>query len=178
MFVVATANDVTQLPPELLRMERFDELWFVDLPTAPERESIWMLVIQRHDRDAEQFDVPQLARITDGFTGSEIESAFTEAVFLSFAQDGEPTDLDIARVLNEFVPLAKQTAEQINGLRQWAKGRARPAPPDRPAEAGECAWPDASRNAPYLVYSFRKPLNSRRCCSSSPRILIASSCVT
>ena len=122
-----TANDVTQLPPELLRKGRFDELWFVDLPNDRERESIWQLVITRHGRDPEQFDVTQLARITDGFTGSEIEAAFTEALFLAFAQEREPSDLDIAKVLTEFVPLSKQMADQINGLRQWAKGRARPA---------------------------------------------------
>ena len=92
-----------------------------------ERESIWQLVITRHGRDPEQFDLTQLARITDGFTGSEIEAAFTEALFLAFAQDREPSDLDIAKVLTEFVPLSKQMADQINGLRQWAKGRARPA---------------------------------------------------
>lgn len=135
VFVVATANDVTQLPPELLRKGRFDELWFVDLPNEKERESIWKLVIERHGRDAEQFDVAQLARITDGFTGSEIEAAFTEAMFLGFERDREPTNLDIAGVLNEFVPLAKQMAEQITALRQWAKGRARlatsPAAPER-----------------------------------------------
>ncbi len=127
VFVVATANDVTQLPPELLRKGRFDELWFVELPNERERESIWNLVIQRHGRDEEQFDVAQLARITDGFTGSEIESAFTEAMFLGFERDREPTNLDIAGVLDAFVPLSKQMAEQITGLRQWAKGRARPA---------------------------------------------------
>ncbi|NDF00329.1 MAG: AAA family ATPase, partial [Verrucomicrobia bacterium] len=127
VFVVATANDVTQLPPELLRKGRFDELWFVDLPNDRERESIWQLVITRHGRDPEQFDLTQLARITDGYTGSEIEAAFTEALFLAFAQEREPSDLDIAKVLTEFVPLSKQMAEQINGLRQWAKGRARPA---------------------------------------------------
>ncbi len=70
---------------------------------------------------------PPLPRITEGFTGSEIESAFTEAMFLGFERDREPTSLDIAGVLNECVPLSKQMAEQITALRQWAKGRARPA---------------------------------------------------
>ena len=94
---------------------------------AVERESIWQLVITRHGRDTEQFDLTQLARITDGYTGSEIEAAFTEALFLAFAQDWEASDLDIAKVLTAFVPLSKQMADQINGLRQWAKGLARPA---------------------------------------------------
>lgn len=76
-----------------------------------------------------------MSHFTDGFSGSEIESAFIEAMFLSFERDREPTNLDIAGVLNEFAPLAKQMAEQITALRQWAKGRARlatsPAAPER-----------------------------------------------
>ena len=77
----------------------------------------------------------QLARITDGFTGSEIDAAFTEAMFLGFERNREPTELDIAGVLNECVPLPKQMAEQITALRQWAKGRSRlatsPAAPEQ-----------------------------------------------
>jgi hypothetical protein len=70
----------------------------------------------------------QLSRATEGLTGSEIENAFVEALYLAFdAGEKEPTDLDIAGVLNEFVPLSKLMPEQITGLRQWAKGRARPA---------------------------------------------------
>jgi SpoVK/Ycf46/Vps4 family AAA+-type ATPase len=129
VFVVATANDVSQLPPELLRKGRFDELFFVDLPNQAEREAIWEIQIGKHGRDPGDFDVVQLAKATEGLTGSEIENVFIEALYLAFdsAADGgkEPTDLDIARVLTEFVPLSKLMAEQIGGLRNWSKGRAR-----------------------------------------------------
>jgi SpoVK/Ycf46/Vps4 family AAA+-type ATPase len=130
VFVVATANDVSQLPPEMLRKGRFDELFFVDLPNQQEREAIWEIQIGKHGRDPKDFDIVQLARATEGLTGSEIENAFVEALYLAFDSGGdagekEPTDLDIAGVLNEFVPLSKLMAEQIAGLRNWAKGRAR-----------------------------------------------------
>jgi len=126
----ATANDVSQLPPEMLRKGRFDELFFVDLPNQQEREAIWEIQIGKHGRDPKDFDIVQLARATEGLTGSEIENAFVEALYLAFDSGGdagekEPTDLDIAGVLNEFVPLSKLMAEQIAGLRNWAKGRAR-----------------------------------------------------
>ena len=127
VFVVATANDVSQLPPELLRKGRFDELFFVDLPTPEERQIIWTIQIIRHGRNPRDYDIAALAKATDGFTGAEIETAFVEAMYSAFERDTEPTDLDIAQVLTTFMPLSKLMAEQINGLRHWAKGRARPA---------------------------------------------------
>ena len=125
VFVVATANDVTQLPPEMLRKGRFDELFFVDLPNQAEREAIWEIQVRKHGRAPADFDLVQLAKATEGLTGSEIENVFIEALYLAFDAGKEPTDLDIARVLTEFVPLSKLMAEQIGGLRTWAKGRAR-----------------------------------------------------
>jgi SpoVK/Ycf46/Vps4 family AAA+-type ATPase len=125
VFVVATANDVSQLPPELLRKGRWDELFFVDLPNQAEREAIWEIQIGKHGRIPSEFDVVQLAKATEGLTGSEIENVFIEALYLAFDSEKEPTDLDIARVLTEFVPLSKLMAEQIGALRGWAKGRAR-----------------------------------------------------
>jgi AAA+ superfamily predicted ATPase len=125
VFVVATANDVSQLPPEMLRKGRFDELFFVDLPNEAEREAIWEIQIGKHGRAPGDFDLVALAKATEGLTGSEIENAFIEALYLAFDGEKEPTDLDIARVLTEFVPLSKLMAEQIGGLRNWSKGRAR-----------------------------------------------------
>jgi SpoVK/Ycf46/Vps4 family AAA+-type ATPase len=125
VFVVATANDVSQLPPEMLRKGRFDEIMFVDLPNQAEREAIWEIQIGKHGRIPSEFDLVQLAKATEGLTGSEIEQVFIEALYLAFDSDKEPTDLDIARVLTEFVPLSKLMAEQIGGLRSWAKDRAR-----------------------------------------------------
>ena len=127
VFVVATANDVSQLPPELLRKGRFDELWFVDLPNQQEREAVWQIQIRKYGRDPKEFDLVQLAKATEGLTGSEIEQVFIEALFLGFDEGKEPTDFSIAQVLVEFAPLSKLMAEQISGLRSWAKGRARTA---------------------------------------------------
>ncbi len=127
VFVVATANDVSQLPPEMLRKGRFDELMFVDLPNQNERQAIWGIQIRKYRRNPSDFDLLQLARVTDGLTGSEIESVFTDALYLAFDANREPSDLDVAQILSEFVPLSKLMAEQITGLRNWAKGRARPA---------------------------------------------------
>lgn len=125
VFVVATANDVSQLPPELLRKGRFDEIFFVDLPNQDEREDIWRIVISDYSREPKDFDLKQLAKITEGFTGAEIRAAFFDALFRAFEEDGEPTDLHIATALTDFVPLSKLMAEQIQGLRSSSKGRAR-----------------------------------------------------
>lgn len=131
VFIVATANDVTQLPPEMLRKGRFDELFFVDLPSAEEREAIWSIQIRKHGRDPGTFDLGQLAKITDGFTGAEIEQAFIDALYAAFNADKEPTDLTISLVIEDLVPLSKLMGDQINALRKWAKGRTRLATTER-----------------------------------------------
>jgi len=125
VFVVATANDVTQLPPELLRAGRWDQMFFVDLPNQAEREAIWSIQIRKHGRNPADFDPVQLARASEGLTGSEIEAVFVDSLYDAFDREAEPTDLDIARALTDFVPLSKTMAEQITALRTWAKGRAR-----------------------------------------------------
>jgi SpoVK/Ycf46/Vps4 family AAA+-type ATPase len=125
VFVVAIANDVSQLPPELLRKGRFDEIFFVDLPTLGEREAIWTIQISKYRRNPKDFDCLQLARATEGLTGSEIEAVFAEALYQAYEVGNEPTDLTVAEVLTEFVPLSKLMGEHISALRQWAKGRAR-----------------------------------------------------
>lgn len=125
VFVVATANDISQLPPELLRAGRWDQMFFVDLPNQTEREAIWTIQIRKHGRNPADFDPAQLARASDGLTGSEIEAVFIESLYDAFDRETEPTDLDIARALTDFVPLSRTMAEQINSLRTWAKGRAR-----------------------------------------------------
>ena len=127
VFIVATANDVSQLPPEMLRKGRFDELFFVDLPNQAEREAIWTIQISKYDRNPKEFDLVQLARMTEGLTGSEIETVFVEALFDGFGLGKEPGDLTIAGVLSGFVPLSKLMAEPIEALRKWAKGRAKNA---------------------------------------------------
>lgn len=129
VFVVATANDVTRLPPELLRKGRFDELFFVDLPSTEEREAIWRIQITKHHRNPDDFEVAQLARATEGFTGAEIEQVFIDALHEAFSRRQEPTDLSISMVLGEVVPLSRLMRDEIAGLRAWAQGRARRATP-------------------------------------------------
>ena len=136
VFVVATANDVSQLPPEMLRKGRFDELFFVDLPNDIEREAIWKIVVERRKRDSADYDLQQLSRVSSGLTGAEIEAVFVESMFSAFERSKEPTDLDVASALNGFVPLSRLMAEQIAALKQWANNRARPStstpePPER-----------------------------------------------
>ena len=127
VFVVATANDISQLPPEFLRKGRFDELFFIDLPNQEEREAIWRIQIAKYGRVPDKFDVAQLAKATEGLTGSEIEQAFIDALYDAFSRREEPTDLTVSLQLTELVPLSKLMSEQITTLRQWAKGRARRA---------------------------------------------------
>jgi len=136
VFVVATANDISQLPPELLRKGRFDEIFFVDLPSAKEREQIWQIQIAKYMRKPEDFDIVQLSRVTDGLTGSEIEAVFTEALYTAFASNREPSDLDIAGIMTEFTSLAETMSESIKALRVWARGRARLATKPEPQAQG------------------------------------------
>ena len=138
VFVVATANDVSALPPEFLRKGRFDEIFFLDLPGQDERRHIWEIVIARHRRDPSALDPAALARATPGFTGAEIESAFLDALHEAFAETREPTTADLRAAIARTVPLSRLMEEKITALRQWAKGRARPAsqtpetPPSKP----------------------------------------------
>ena len=100
-------------------------MFFVDLPNQTEREAIWTIQIRKHGRNPADFDTVQLARASDGLTGSEIEAVFIESLYDAFDREAEPADLDIARALTDFVPLSKTMAEPINALRTWAVGRAR-----------------------------------------------------
>lgn len=126
-FVVATANDVEKLPPELMRKGRFDEVWWVDLPTVTERQSVLRAALKSHAR-TEPVDVETVAAACDGFTGSEIAAIVPDAMFTAFA-DGERgiTTEDLTAAARTIVPLSKTSAEKIGRLREWARGRARPA---------------------------------------------------
>ena len=127
VFVVATANDVSKLPPEFLRKGRFDEMFFVDLPDPLERTQIWNIVIQCHGRKPTDFDTVALARACQQFTGAEIEAVFIDAMHEGYANGREPSSKDILESIIQTVPLAKLMDGQITALRQWAKGRAREA---------------------------------------------------
>lgn len=127
VFVMATANRIERLPGEFLRKGRFDEIFFVDLPTPEERSVIFQIHIQKRNRDLERFDTEQLAKISDGFSGAEIEQALISAMYEAFAQGREFTQLDIIAAIKSTLPLSKTMSEQVAALRDWARQRARPA---------------------------------------------------
>jgi SpoVK/Ycf46/Vps4 family AAA+-type ATPase len=127
VFVVATANDVSQLPPELLRKGRFDEIFFVDLPNPDEREKIFRIHLKKKGRKADQFDIQKIVACSQGFSGSEIEQAIISALFDCF-ELGKDIDTDsVVNSCKEIIPLSYQMKELIDGMRDWAKSRARKA---------------------------------------------------
>jgi len=129
VFVVATANDISQLPPELLRKGRFDDIFFVDLPVESERREIFAIHLVKRNRTPEDFDLERLAAESDGFSGAEIEQAVVSGLYTAFEQEREVTTDDVLVALKQTVPLSVTMREEIGMVRRWAKGRARPASP-------------------------------------------------
>jgi ATP-dependent 26S proteasome regulatory subunit len=127
VFVVATANDISQLPPELLRKGRLDEIFFVDLPAPNERKEIFKIHITKRKRDAAKFDLDLLANASTEFSGAEIEEAVNSALYDAFYAKQELSTENIQTSISQTVPLARTMDEQINRLRHWADGRARNA---------------------------------------------------
>jgi AAA+ superfamily predicted ATPase len=127
VFVIATANDITQLPPELLRKGRLDEIFFVDLPNETERTQIFNIHLRKRHRDAGGFDLQTLARCSDGFSGAEIEQAIISGLFDAFSNSRQLDTAILANSLAETVPLSKTMSEELGRLRSWAQGRARSA---------------------------------------------------
>lgn len=127
VFVMATANRVERLPAEFLRKGRFDEIFFVDLPNAEERQDIFRIHLQKRRSDISRFDLAQLSAVSDGFSGAEIEQAIVAAMYDAFAQDREFTQLDIIAAIKATLPLSRTMTEQVSALRDWARQRARPA---------------------------------------------------
>jgi ATP-dependent Zn protease len=127
VFVVATANDISQLPPELLRKGRLDEIFFVDLPSDDERIEVFRIHLQKRGRDAARFDLAGLAEASKDFSGAEIEEAINSALYDAFYAKAEVSTEHVLTALGETVPLARTMDEQINRLRSWAEGRARNA---------------------------------------------------
>jgi ATP-dependent 26S proteasome regulatory subunit len=127
VFVICTANDISHLPPELLRKGRLDEIFFVDLPTAQERMEIFRIHLQKRHRDPAKFDLDVLARGSDGFSGAEIEEAVISALFDAFSEEQDLNTEYVKASLAETVPLSKTMSEEINRLKGWANGRARSA---------------------------------------------------
>ncbi len=124
VFVAATCNNVTVLPPELIRKGRFDELFFVDLPNEEERKQIFAIQLAKRKRNSADFDLDQIAAAAKGFSGAEIESAVQTALYAAFSNKRELTNEDLLGALSSTVPLSVTRAEEIATLRDWAKDRA------------------------------------------------------
>lgn len=124
VFVVATSNDISQLPPELMRKGRFDEIFFVDLPDLKMRSAIFLIHLQKRGLDPEHYDIGTLAEATEGFTGAEIEQAIVSATYAAAARN---TNVNTDRIMDAICktqPLSVVMAENITKLRQWASERA------------------------------------------------------
>ncbi len=126
VFVVATANSVKNLPPELLRKGRLDEIFFVDLPRSRERAEILQIHLNKLKRDPARFDLSALVKSSHGFSGAEIEQGIISAMHDSFFENREVESRDIVTALGQTVPLSRTMSESISALRAWASERARP----------------------------------------------------
>jgi SpoVK/Ycf46/Vps4 family AAA+-type ATPase len=123
VFIVATANVIEHLPPELIRKGRLDEIFFVDLPDVPTRAQIFAIHLRKRDLKPLEYDIPALAKLAEGFSGAEIEQAVVAALYLAREQQ---TRLDTAHISAEIErtrPLSRVMAEKIEYLRAWAQGR-------------------------------------------------------
>jgi len=124
---------VEQLPPELARRGRFDDVFFVDLPAWREREEILAIHLKHRGRDPGRYDVRELTRSLDHFSGAELEQVVISGLFRAFSLGRELTDDDLKHAASEVVPLATMYEEKIQALRSWAATRARRASADRRA---------------------------------------------
>lgn len=125
-FVIATANDIEALPPEFLRKGRFDEIWWVDLPTAEEREAVLSATLKQHGRGGARIDLREVGRACDRFTGAEIAAIVPDAMYAAFADaEREIETGDLILAAQAVVPLADTASEKIEKMRKWASGRAR-----------------------------------------------------
>ncbi|HWQ91465.1 MAG TPA: AAA family ATPase [Clostridia bacterium] len=127
VFIVATANDIQRLPPEIVRKGRFDEIFFVDLPSPDSRRDILSIHLQKRSLDPARFDLGELVSVTEGFSGSEIEQAIVSAMYTAFAHERELAHQDILREVRQTRPLSVLMAEKVDELRQWAAQRTVPS---------------------------------------------------
>jgi SpoVK/Ycf46/Vps4 family AAA+-type ATPase len=127
VFVIATANNVEQLPPELMRQGRFDEIFFVDLPNETERGEIFKIHLAKRRRDPRKFDLKPLIEKSAGFSGAEIEQAVISALYDAFDENQDVTQEILIEAIENTKPLSKVMAEEIQARRQWAEGRTRSA---------------------------------------------------
>ncbi len=127
VFIVATSNSIRQLPPELLRKGRFDEIFFVDLPDAQTRAEIFRIHLEKREQNSTAIDCNKLAEYADEFSGAEIEQAVIAALYQSAAADQQLATEHIVKALGQTVPLSVLMAENLAALRSWAAERAVPA---------------------------------------------------
>lgn len=129
VFVVATANNIQSLPPEMLRRGRFDEIFFVGLPTQEEREAIFSVHLSRlRPHNLSAYDLNRLAYETPDFSGAEIEQSLIEAMHIGFSQNRDFTNEDVLEAVSQIIPLARTAQQQIEALQDWAAaGKARMA---------------------------------------------------
>lgn len=126
VFMVATANDIETLPPELIRKGRFDEIFFVDLPGKQTREDIFRIHLHKRNKDIKAFDIPSLANATEGFSGSEIEQAIVSALYVIHANKEDLATRHLLEEIRQTRPLSVVMAEKIQYLRDWAADRTVP----------------------------------------------------
>jgi hypothetical protein len=131
VFVVGTANDISQLPPELLRKGRWDDVFFLDLPSCRERREIFSIQLKKYERQPEQFDLLQLAETTAEFSGAEIEQLVIEGLYDAFAENRSLWMDDLLKNIHRQVPLAVTMEDHVQALRSWAVGRVRYASAER-----------------------------------------------
>jgi hypothetical protein len=127
VFVVATANDITRLPPELVRKGRFDEIFFVDLPSSKTRQDIFAIHLRKRCLEPAQFDTRALSAAANGFSGSEIEQAIVSAMYTAHAQGRTITQADLLAEIKQTRPLSVVMAEKVDEIRKWAEGRTVPS---------------------------------------------------
>jgi ATP-dependent 26S proteasome regulatory subunit len=127
VFVAATSNNVTVLPPELIRKGRFDELFFVDLPNQIERKQIFAIALAKRKRKPEGFDLEQASAAAKGYSGAEIDAAVQGALYAAYSEKKPLTTQSLTGALSQTVPLSTTRAEEIAALREWARTRAVPA---------------------------------------------------
>ena len=123
IFLIATANDIERLPPELMRKGRFDEIFFVDLPGPEEREAIFSIHFRKRGRDKATFDMARLLPATENFTGAEIEQAVVSGLYAAYAEKGECMTEHILAATGSTRPIAVVMRERVDKLWAWAHGR-------------------------------------------------------
>jgi SpoVK/Ycf46/Vps4 family AAA+-type ATPase len=131
IFIAATANRIDMLPAELMRRGRFDQIFFIDLPTRKEREEIFTIHLMSKGNDLANFNIPQLAQITKGWSGSEIEQVIISGMYEAFNENRKLVEDDLFVIFGSSVPLSTTMEEQIKKIRSWAHNRAVNASSDK-----------------------------------------------